>query len=80
MSNLKQHYEKMEKSAKTSNKPTPQLNTSTNANMSLMTINTASGHDKHLKKVVYVAPEKHRVSLTEHRHVTGGTTVPKPNE
>ncbi len=29
---------------------------------------------------MYVAPEGERVSLTEHRHITGGSTIPKPNE
>jgi len=30
-----------------------------------------------LRKVVYVAPDKDLVSLTEHRDKTGGTTIPK---
>ena len=29
------------------------------------------------KKVIYVPPEKERISLTQHRHVNGGTTIPK---
>jgi hypothetical protein len=33
--------------------------------------------EKNLKKVVYVTPEKELVSLTNHRHYTGGSTIPK---
>ena len=33
-----------------------------------------------LRKVVYVAPDKELVSLTEHRHKTGGTTIPRQNQ
>jgi len=66
----------MEKISKTNK--SSQLNSS-QANMSMMTV-TTNAQDKLLKKVVYVAPEGERVSLTEHRHITGGTTIPKPTE
>mmetsp|Transcript_28355 Transcript_28355/g.27296 ORF Transcript_28355/g.27296 Transcript_28355/m.27296 type:complete len:132 (-) Transcript_28355:1066-1461(-) len=36
--------------------------------------------DKHQKKVVHVTHEKDLVSLTLHRHIHGGTTIPLPNE
>ena len=31
----------------------------------------------YMRRVVYVAPDKDLVSLTEHRDKTGGTTIPK---
>jgi hypothetical protein len=33
-----------------------------------------------LRKVVYVAPDKEQISLTDHRYKTGGTTTPRPNQ
>lgn len=33
-----------------------------------------------IRKVVYVAPDKELISLTEHRHKTGGTTIPKQTQ
>jgi glutamate racemase len=33
----------------------------------------------YMRRVVYVAPDKDLVSLTEHRDKTGGTTIPKHN-
>jgi len=33
-----------------------------------------------MRKVVYLAPDKELISLTEHRHRTGGTTIPKASQ
>ena len=34
----------------------------------------------YMRRVVYVAPDKELVSLTEHRDKTGGTTIPKQTQ
>ncbi|CDW85366.1 phosphatidylinositol 3-and 4-kinase family protein [Stylonychia lemnae] len=67
--NIKMHYEKLVNKRQQNHQ---------NSNMSMMM--QSQQQDKNLRRVVYVAPEKNRVSLTEHRHQTGGTTTPKQNE
>ena len=74
MPNLRQLNERMEKNARSK----------TTAGGGGNVSSTASHHSSQsqadrsfLRKVVYVAPDKELVSLTEHRHKTGGTTIPR---
>jgi hypothetical protein len=58
--------------------------------MSMMTSNLGGGNAStqqshmvdrsYMRRVVYVAPDKELVSLTEHRDKTGGTTIPKQTQ
>ena len=58
--------------------------------MSMMTSNLGGGNGStqqsqmvdrsYMRRVVYVAPDKELVSLTEHRDKTGGTTIPKQTQ
>jgi len=62
--NVRTLYDRMEKAQKSK-----LINASTNSSTQVRA--------SFIRKVVYLAPDKELVSLTEHRHRTGGTTVPK---
>ena len=61
--------------------------TTKSSKMSLMNSNLGGGGGpssnasifdrSYMRRVVYVAPDKDLVSLTEHRDKNGGTTIPK---